>query len=780
MFEISYSYYSNHLENKAQQRVASDFSDFCNQLTDNMPNKKSACISGPMSFGVHDDQKRYSGEAHFRLASHALSFGLLMQDADKYIKPEALAAYKKFCSERMCLLYTSGSHSEAAPRTKAIFVLTRPVSREERIRLGQIFEQMTHQAIGENCIDFDNTAYRSEQLCYLPLRDCQYWVFEAEPIDVDALLANQSVVKASKSTGMLDHLLTQSKFSGWPPEKIQVGERNNRLLSFIGHLRVQGYDSNEIRRQTLEANQTRFEPPLPDLEVFSLLARYGNADGRATTAEGTVGEQWGSPEPLPPKFKDPPEMDVAMLPEAFAAYVRDQAIRMQVPPEMIATSLLISFGSLIGKKVAIQPKNKDTGWMEFPNLWGVSILPPGMLKTPALEAGLKFLHRLESAASLEFNKQMSKWDAEKKLRDIDSVATEKKIQMLIKEGRVAEAEKIAHQAAAIRPPVRQRYLINDATPEARLIVLAENPNGCMQVNDELDGHISQLRKDGYEAARAQELQFFDGKHDYQMDRVVRGQSYVEGPRLSMYGNLQPSKVEKYLEELKRSGNDDGYLQRLFQLGIQPKLSSEYKLVDTPPDTMAIAQVERLFDDVNKLPLSKNCLTGRIEPRVVRFTEAAQEAFNSFLIALEAKLRKGSLKNPQLAAHWGKYRGTMAKLCLIVALAEDSNCLVIDMPAFEKAAALLDYYRQHAQRIYASISREDVASAHELFKRIERGELKDGFNPREDVLRRAIGGLQTSAQVEAGLRVLEEYGWVKVLEVATAGRSKRLVRLNPNR
>ena len=61
----------------------------------------------------------------------------------------------------------------------------------------------------------------------------------------------------------------------------------------------------------------------------------------------------------------------------------------------VATPLLISLGSVIGKKLAIQPHGVDASWYEYPNLWGVAILQPGMLKSPALNEAIKFVRELE-------------------------------------------------------------------------------------------------------------------------------------------------------------------------------------------------------------------------------------------------------------------------------------------------------------------------------------------------------------------------------------------------
>ena len=300
----------------------------------------------------------------------------------------------------------------------------------------------------------------------------------------------------------------------------------------------------------------------------------------------------------------------------------------------------------------------------------------------------------------------------------------------------------------------------------------------MLLRDELDGHIAQLKKDGYENARAQELQFFDAHQDYTDDRIKRGSHIAEGPRMALYGNLQPAKVEKYLIDMHKGGSDDGYLQRLLQLAIQPTIPKEFDLEESKPDLAAEVQVRRLFNSINSIPLERNPLTRRVAPAVLQLEADAQEKFDAFLVALENKLRSQGITNPVLAAHFGKYRGTLPKLALIVALADNPAARSISLSAYEKAESLLQFFSQHARRIYNVVARYDLMSAYELLDRIKKGQLHDGFNTRDDILRREWPKLRSSGEIEAALELLERSGYVKLVEKPTNGRTKRIVRIHP--
>jgi hypothetical protein len=249
--------------------------------------------------------------------------------------------------------------------------------------------------------------------------------------------------------------------------------------------------------------------------------------------------------------------------------------------------------------------------------------------------------------------------------------------------------------------------------------------------------------------------------------------------MALYGNLQPAKVEKYLMEMHKGGSDDGYIQRMLQLAVQPTITEEFELLDARPSLEAESAVRDLFKAAQSMPLVRNSLTQRIMPKVLKFDLDAQVEFDQFFVALENKLRSGRISNPVIAAHFGKYRGTLPKLALVMALAIDPFATSISLEAFRKAVSLLFFYRAHAIRIYGVVTRGDLSSAYELLERIKKGQINDGFNPRDDIQRKEWQGLRTSSEVDAAIDLLVKHNHLRIVEVATNGRSKRTVQIHPN-
>lgn len=91
---------------------------------------------------------------------------------------------------------------------------------------------------------------------------------------------NQNSKKKNKNsvispvTKELGHL-THSGWNGWPSHKIRDGEgREEKMLSFAGHLRSIGVMQDEIELMCLKANDERYEDPLDEEVVLDRARRY--------------------------------------------------------------------------------------------------------------------------------------------------------------------------------------------------------------------------------------------------------------------------------------------------------------------------------------------------------------------------------------------------------------------------------------------------------------------------------------------------------------------------
>jgi putative DNA primase/helicase len=60
--------------------------------------------------------------------------------------------------------------------------------------------------------------------------------------------------------------------------------------------------------------------------------------------------------------------------------------------DFVAIAAVVAMAAVVGRRVAIRPKQHDD-WTVVPNVWGVAIGRPGVMKSPALREALRPLQR---------------------------------------------------------------------------------------------------------------------------------------------------------------------------------------------------------------------------------------------------------------------------------------------------------------------------------------------------------------------------------------------------
>ena len=104
------------------------------------------------------------------------------------------------------------------------------------------------------------------------------------------------------------------------------------------------------------------------------------------------------PTPIPDGLLPVKTFDPDLLPASISPWALDIADRMQCPLDFIGISALAALGAVLGRKVAIRPKQKDC-WACVANFWAMVIGKPGVMKSPAMEQAIKPPRRLEMKAA---------------------------------------------------------------------------------------------------------------------------------------------------------------------------------------------------------------------------------------------------------------------------------------------------------------------------------------------------------------------------------------------
>lgn len=482
--------------------------------------------------------------------------------------------------------------------------------------------------------------------------------------------------------------------------------------------------------------------------------------------EDDEADTWPDPTPLPDALPPVQPFDPDLLPEALRGWVTDIAHRMQCPPDFPAVGAVVALSSLIGARAVVQPKARDD-WQVVPNLWGLIVGRPGVMKSPALGEVLKPLHRLESTEREQWQLAHEAWELDTKVAELASKANERQAANLAAKD-PAKARALLAPTDQPTEPTMRRYVVSDSTVEALADLLVKNPWGLLIYRDELHGLLCSMDRQGQEGARGFYLTGYDGNQGHPVDRIGRGHSYVPRVCMAMLGGIQPGKVQSYVREAVNGGaGDDGLLQR-FGLAVWPDIQQEFKLVDRWPDTPAKQAAWAVFERLNGLlPATDD------DPQEWRFSPEAQAFFYEWLIPFETGIRGDEL-HPALVSHLAKWRKLIPALALIFALVDtpDTNGVIHERELI-RALAWAEYLRTHAERLYAAALVPETTGAHALLAKIKGGKLCDGdgvlwesFTPRL-VAVKSWAGLNSVDSVRKAAELLADYGWL-VRETAPTG------------
>lgn len=498
-------------------------------------------------------------------------------------------------------------------------------------------------------------------------------------------------------------------------------------------------------------------------------------------AEADEGEAWDAPVALPDDLPPVAPFHMELLPDELREWIADIAHRMQQPPDFAAASAIVALSSLVGARAVIRPKQYDD-WEVVPNLWGLIVGRPGMLKSPAIKQTHAPLHRLEAAERKQYAQEMEGWELDCKVIKLQNEQAETKAKKLASTD--PHAARALLQPAPMPPaPTMRRYIVNDATVEKLGEILQQNPWGVLAFRDELAGLLSGMDKQGQEGSRAFYLQAYDGNQGYTFDRIMRGETYIPRVCLAMFGGIQPSKLQEHIRAATYGGaGDDGLLQR-FGIAVWPDANKDYTHIDQYPETPARQAANAVFDRLASLQAAKGeGIEADEEPAVWQFDNVAQPIFNEWYIALELELRSATLP-PAMESHISKYRKLIPALALLFALidAPDNNRRV-GVRELARAIGWAKYLRSHAERIYSAASTPDTSAAAALLARMQAGEVPDGCTPRL-IVQKGWAWLKTTEEAKKALAMLDTYNWARLEVIKSAdpkgrGRPSETIRLNP--
>ncbi|MGK5674072.1 YfjI family protein [Micromonospora sp. URMC 106] len=479
---------------------------------------------------------------------------------------------------------------------------------------------------------------------------------------------------------------------------------------------------------------------------------------QATGEETAGGPLWDVPVPLTGAATAPPPFPLDVFPGWLGDMATGVARFTATDPAMAGTLAVAVLSACAGGRLEVEPV---AGWREPVNVFAAVIAGPGERKSPVHRAMTAPLFAAQSTLAEAMRPRIAEAAA---LRDIaDRQAEQAKAQAAKatdpakRDDAAAEAVAAAIAAEAITVPGLPRLIVDDATPEALIGLMAANGGRMAIISDE--GGIFDTLAGRYSGAPNLDP-YLKGHAGQPMsnERQTREGASIDKPALTVCVMAQPVVLRQFGGNAGLAGR--GLPARfLFAL---PASMAGYRPVDTPPvpEQVTAGYRHRVHD------LAATFAEWE-DPAVVTLTEDAGRVRRAAAEAVEAELRPGrSLHDMR---EWGnKLSGATLRLAGLLHVAHhpaDAWRRPIDADRMADAVRLAEFFAAHYRAAVATISADATTETARRVLAIVTAKGMTTFTRRE-LHRRCHRQLPRAADVTAVLDVLTAHGWIRATGTGT--------------
>lgn len=444
---------------------------------------------------------------------------------------------------------------------------------------------------------------------------------------------------------------------------------------------------------------------------------------------------------------DAPTLPMGLLPKVIEQFAVRHGEVMGVEPVGLAMAALTVCAASIHDDIEVQVKQYDPTWRESARIWMGMIGPPSTKKSPIQKAAMKPLAKIDGVQMAAYMQAKAEYDA------------------------LPAAER-----AMANKPIMKRHVVSDATVESLQEVLRGSTGGVISSQDELSGWFGAMDKyapgRGAQADRSFWLQAFNGGR-YTLDRIARGSSQIPNLSISLLGGIQPDVIRKIIGD----SVDDGLVQRLIPVILPPArigkdvpagevVQTYYRLVEMlvrmqPPPRAGIPSLE---EATSKQPLKFSSGARSVRERL-------EEEHQQLVQSLE-------IVSPKLAAHFGKYEGIFARLCVTWHCIENAEQLYppveIGTDTAERVAEFMEkFLRPSAIAFYVGML--GLSDGHELLLGIASYIVaKELTEVDARTIQRSTRSLKSFTADDARrlCERLEGFGWVEQIDPKARSNTPR--------
>ena len=456
--------------------------------------------------------------------------------------------------------------------------------------------------------------------------------------------------------------------------------------------------------------------------IYKILAKslHKSYNDSCKTKEAIILEEinsWQVPTPLKARKRDTENFPVEAFPLWFSNMVKDVSEMVQTPLELAANVGMTTISACLAQKAYV-----DLFGGVPTNIWTMTLLPAGGGKSPVCKY--------------------------------------------------------------MRQPLRKtdigKMLIDNSTPEQFARILEENRGKGVIIDAEgtLFDNLLADRRISYGIF----LKAYD-EEPYSYHRA-KTDIYLENPSLTFGVCMQNSVFSEYYENKKfKTLKNNGFFDRF--LVSTPKTKLGFRDFSSCRDKLE-PEIQEKYDATVNLIIEKmkecesNCQSSKF---MITITSEAKQAFFEFRQEIEPMFREDS-KFAVMQQWLAKLNDKVIRLAGVLAVMEAAAVgseefkPEINTAILNHAILLGEYYLNEFLSLISDCTTVYYTPAEKLsnyianrkITKITKRDLKHGVN--------ATSGLETSEGFEKALKLLEEFGYVRIKQVKTKGPASTIVEVNP--
>lgn len=480
-------------------------------------------------------------------------------------------------------------------------------------------------------------------------------------------------------------------------------------------------------------------------------------------------KEWQMPEEL--KKVKLPGYPIHSFPYNLKDYIEAVAEELQIPIDMVATSVLAAFALCNQGKYVVQGK---VGWNEPVNLYAINIARPSERKSPTMAKVIKPIVEYEQEENerrrIDVMNSKERMEAyHNKLKYLKNkygkdAKKDKEIEI--------EIEKVNEIIANYEVINYIRLTVDDITPEALVSVMAQN-NEKMGIFSDEGGIFATLAGRYSNSIPNIEviLKAFNGTK-VDVDRKGRETERLHNPYLTILLFVQPIVLNEVFANKEFRGR--GLCARF--LYCYPNSIVGTRNINSNPMPY---EIEEKYNNIIKAMLQK-------KSNKVNILQLSPEAYNisqNFGAELEIKLKTELEEIEEWA---GKFHGTVLRIAGNIHLVEnvDNDNLIISEETMIKAIEIGLYYLENAKYVYNIMGEDEENVKAKRIIKILKGKKLKGDIKKYELFRAVRGtGIQEIKDIENPLNILIEKGYMRMKEEEKqekiVGRpADKIIELNP--